>query len=228
MRSANLSVVDESSIGVRRGMRAQTDRIVLDGITWNQYDQILKALDGRHIFLTYDRGRLEIMTTGSRHELGKKLLARLLEVYVYEQKIPVVALGNWTLRKHSKLRGLEADECYYIRHELDVRGKMDLDIRHDPPPDLAIEIEVSRRLKSRRSIYAALGVPEVWRWDGQDLRFLQLGDDGKYTEISASLNLPQIKSDDLQRFMRMQPGTPVVEILESFGRWARELPGAGR
>lgn len=210
-----------------RRWKVRSNRVVLDGITWKQYETILNALDERHIFITYDRGRMEIMTTGFRHEGGKKLLARLLELMAYERRISIVGAGNWTLKRRKTQHGLEPDECYYVANVALVRGRDDVDIRRDPPPDLAIEMEVSRRLGTRRAIYASLGVPELWCWNGETLTFLHLNSQGRYDERETSRGFPFLRAADLQRFLLMEHGATDIEIMDAFKHWLGALPPAG-
>ena len=123
-------------------------------------------LDGRHVRLTYDRGELELMTVSHRHENHKHLLGVLLMVVAEELGIENHAAGSMTFKREDLDRGLEPDECYWIEHEPQMRSKEDYDQQNDPPPDLVLEVEVSCSVLDRLGIYAALKVPEVWRWDG--------------------------------------------------------------
>ena len=186
--------------------------VVLYGLTWADYERLLAARQtaGRkRVRITYDRGAAEIytpgggsphpadpgpgasaMTVGNRHERWKKLVARLLEAAAMGFRVPVVASGNVTLSRGDLEHGLEPDECYYVRNAARVAAVRELDLRTDPPPDLAIEIEVSRTVLDRLDLYAALGIPEVWRYDGEHVRFLARTTDGTYTEVPASLAFP--------------------------------------
>ncbi len=139
------------------------DRVVLHGVRWSTYEALLDDLDGCHIRLTYDRGRLEIMTKSAPHEWSKTLLARAFEEITLELDIPIRSGGEQTFRQELLEKGLEPDECYWIQHEPEVRGKRDISLETDPPPDLAMEIEISMSVLDRLGIYAALRVPEIWR-----------------------------------------------------------------
>src|SRR3954447_26703253 len=146
-------------------------RMTLDNISWDLYEDMLEAIGERPIHMTYDRGRLEIVTVSQLHEKVKTAIARLLEAYADAMEIDMEGLGSTTFKRKDLLRGLEPDECYYVAHAADVAGKNKLDLKVDPPPDLAIEVEVeiSPPDVARVPIYAALGVPEVWRYDEQGL-----------------------------------------------------------
>ena len=139
-----------------------TQRLVLHNVPWQSYVVIGDALPDRPALrMTYDRGNLEFMTTSPEHEKYKVRLGRLLEALVEECGLRVEPLGNMTMRREELERGLEPDECFWIANEPHMRARLDWDPRRDPPPDLVIEIEISRSALDRMGIYAALRVPEV-------------------------------------------------------------------
>ena len=118
---------------------------VFENVTWDYYTQTLEALDrsGQHARVTYDRGRMEIMTVGRKHEIIKMAISRLLETYAGEMRIGIEGVGNVNCRRAGLDRGLEPDECYYVTSVY--KGAEDkLDLDNNPPPDLAVEVEVSQ------------------------------------------------------------------------------------
>jgi Uma2 family endonuclease len=149
---------------------------VFENVSWEYYTQTLHQLDrsGQHARVTYDRGRMEIMTVGRRHEMIKKVIGRLLEKYADESGIGIEGVGNVTCRRQDVARGLEPDECYYVTSDYATIDDDLLDLEKNPPPDLAVEVEVTAGLGTRREIYAELGVPEVWRFDGRRVGVLSL------------------------------------------------------
>src|SRR5438309_10063092 len=146
---------------------ATEEPLVLENVRWSTYQALLRDLGDRPIHLTYDEGRLEIMTLSPQHEILKTLFGRFIEQLTLELDIPIKSLGSTTIARKELKRGLEPDECYYIGRESLVRGKMEFNFKKDPPPDLAIEVDVTRSSVSRQRVYAALGVPEMWRYDGE-------------------------------------------------------------
>jgi len=198
------------------------ERQVLTGVDWARYESLLREYEGRHFRLTYDRGTLEIMTVSPWHERAKKLLARLLEALAEELDIPVLGFGNWTMREELIARGLEPDECWYIQHEGLVRDKREIDLRVDPPPDLVVEVEVSRSVLDRLHIYAALKIPEVWRFDGQTLVVCLLGEDGEYVESPKSLTFPQPALEGLPLFFAQWDKVDQTRLIKSFRAWVRD------
>jgi Uma2 family endonuclease len=197
--------------------------VLLEDVPWQTYSRLVRAFDGRRsIRLTYDRGALEIMTISVEHENHGWFMGRLVLTLTEELGLPVMGGGSATFRSRRKLRGLEPDNCFWITSEPRVRGKRKIDLDVDPPPDLAIEIDVTRSSLSRLDIYAALGVPEVWRFDGEDLTIHLLGPDGEYREIASSPTFPGIKPRDLVRFMNMRFRTEENSVIRQFRTWVRE------
>lgn len=149
------------------------NQVVLRGVSWTTYQALsrdLEAEPGKR--LTYDQGTLEIMVPLPSHEGYKKLTGRLVEVTTEEMETEIRSLGSTTWSREDLRKGLEADQCYYIQNELAVRGKSEIDLAIDPPPDLAIEIDITSSSVDRLGIYAVLGVPEVWRYDGESLTII--------------------------------------------------------
>jgi Uma2 family endonuclease len=194
--------------------------LVLENIRWSTYQALLRDLGDRPIHLTYDQGRLEIMTLSSQHEILRTLLGQLIESLTLELNIPIKSLGSVTIARKELQRGLEPDECYYILHEPMVRGKMKLNFRKDPPPDLAVEVDVSRSSKSRQNVYAALGVPEMWRYEDK-LRVLHLHS-GKYLERDRSLSFPFLPISEVDKFIDRIREIDETTLLRSFRKWIQK------
>src|SRR5215216_7161905 len=148
--------------------------VLLQGISWEVYEALLRELGDQNLRLTYDSGELEIMSPIPEHESWKKLFARMIEIISLEMNIPMWPLGSTTFKQKNLKKGLEPDEGYYVANEAAVRWKKRLDLRRDPPPDLVVEIDITHRAVDREIIYAALGVPEIWRFDGRRLTCLHL------------------------------------------------------
>ena len=195
--------------------------IVLDGISWSAYEMLLRDLEGRRLRITYDCGRLEIMAVSHRHEYGKKLLARFVESMTLELDIPIHPGGSTTFKKELLKKGLEPDECYWIQNEPWMRNKWDFDIDLDPPPDLGVEVEVTRSILDRMGIYAALRIPEIWRFDGERLRVCVLGANGKYKEKAKSLAFPFLPMKEIERFLLDTEADNHTALMRSFHDWVR-------
>ena len=148
----------------------EVQHAVLYDVDWAFYNELLRRAENRNVRLTYDNGTLEIMSPLAEHESWKKRLASLIEVHAMELRLPMRRLGSTTYRRENLQKGLEPDECYYIQHVAQVKNKRRIDLDRDPPPDLVIEIELTSSTLAKAPIYASLGVPELWRFNGRQLR----------------------------------------------------------
>jgi Uma2 family endonuclease len=198
--------------------------VVLSDIDWRTYSRLLRTFAERPgIRLTYDHGNLEIMAPLLKHDNDGWILGALVFALTDELGLPVMPGGSTTLRRRLKQRGIEADACFWIANVPRMAGRRQLDLRTDPPPDLAIEIDVTHSSLDRLGIYAALGVPEVWRLVGDTLTFHVLGLDGSYIESHASRSFPLVTPADLLNFLRQvrQIGD-VNAVLRQFRDWVRQ------
>jgi Uma2 family endonuclease len=201
-------------------------RLVLTNVDWKTYTRLLRTFDERpSLRLTYDRGTLEIMTLTYGHESWGYVLGRMVDVLTEELGLPIAGGGSTTFRRKKRRRGLEPDQCYWITHEAQVRGKLRIDLRMDPPPDLAIEVDVTSSSLNRMGIYAALGVPEVWRFDGQAVSFHILNAAGDYEIRPNSALFPKVSSADILRFLLLRGHLEVNALLRQFRAWVRQAHG---
>lgn len=204
-------------------------RLVLPGVDWRTYARLLHIFaEHRSVRLTYDRGELEIISPLPEHESDVDMLGRFVVVLTEELGLPIKAGGATTLRRKRKRRGLEPDHCWWIAHEPQMRGKRALDLRVDPPPDLAIEVDVTSSSLNRMGIYAALRVPEVWRLDGPALTFQVLGAGGRYAESPHSLAFPLVTPADLVGCLALRATLDENAVVRQFRAWVRQRLGAGR
>jgi Uma2 family endonuclease len=201
---------------------AVEQRVVLNNVSWEGYESCLKELKGRAVRITFDRGELEIMVVSHGHENYGKLLARFVETLTEELGIPIHSGKSTTCKQEKKRRGLEADESYWIENEPRMRGRKDFDLATDSPPDLALEVEISRSALNRMAIYAALGVPEVWRFDGHRLYVHRLGADGKYSLCESSPTFPDLPLSEVLRFLHESDTVDETTLIRSFRKWVRQ------
>jgi Uma2 family endonuclease len=201
---------------------AGQQHIVLDGVSWETYEQILRDLQDRPIRVTYDRGTLEMMAPLPYHERWKTRYGRLIEAMCEERDIEVDSLGSSTFRREDLDRGLEPDECYYVQHADDVREKHEIDLTVDPPPDLVVEIDITRTSVPKQPIYASLGVPELWRFDGKRLNVLRLRK-GKYHPAKSSAIFPFLPMAQFQQFVLRLASERQSKVLREFRAWVNTL-----
>jgi Uma2 family endonuclease len=194
--------------------------IVLEDATWELYEQLLRDIGDRPIRINYDQGRLEMMSPLPEHEEVKVLVHDLIKALALELNLEMKSLGSTTFRRKDKAKGLEPDECFYFKHEKRMRGRKRLNLKKDPPPELVVEVDITHRSVDREAIYAGLGVPEIWRWDGTKLECLELAA-GAYRLRAKSLVFPFLAPADLTRFIRMRTRTGETAIVRKFREWIR-------
>lgn len=197
--------------------------VLLEDVSWETYEEFLEELDRhkRHLRVTYDDGRMEIMTLTNRHEQNKKLLARLVEMYALVMELDITGVGSLTLKK-PKRKGLEPDESYYVQTPAPDVMVMRLDLKKYPPPDLGIEVDITRGSIARQPVYAFIGVPEVWRFDGERVNFLHRKRDGKYRTATHSKAFPDIAASDINRFIAMSSDMSQSATVRAFRDWLGE------
>jgi Uma2 family endonuclease len=199
-------------------------RFVLHGVSFATYMALREDLDRAnvHTRLTFDRGTLELMTVSFEHEHGSRSLFALILQIATELDIPLEGGGSTTFAREDLDRGIEPDECFYIANAARIQGQKNIDLTIDPPPDLAIEIDVSRSSIDKMAIYAALGVPEFWRLDDGVVRFHRLGPEGRYEAVESSPAFPFLGRTDVEEWLRRRESMSLSAWTRAIGVWARE------
>jgi Uma2 family endonuclease len=196
-------------------------RVVLHNIGWNTYERLLADHQNNSApRFTYDRGELEIMSPSPEHEAFNRSIALLVEFVASEMGIDVYDLGSTTFRREDLGRGFEPDSCFYIQNEERVRGKDRIDLTTAPPPDLVIAIDITSPSFNKLPIYAQIGVPEVWRFDGERLTIL-LPEGSGYVETTESIVLPPVTSNVLTGFIEKSKTTRRTIWLKSVREWVQ-------
>jgi Uma2 family endonuclease len=194
---------------------------LFEDVDWEYYELTLKQLEraGQHARVTYDEGRMEIMTKTGWHEIMKTAVARLLEHYSVVIDVPIQGAGESTCKRRDQRKGVEADEWYFVTHSpvLDDQGY--LDVKDGPPPDLAIESEVSRTLIERQPIYARLRIAEVWRVSLEGIIIERLEGE-EYRAVEKSVFFPNLDMNEFFRFVKIAVENQHRAIKE-FDAWVR-------
>jgi Uma2 family endonuclease len=197
-------------------------RVVLPRVSWETYERLLADDEERRIpRMTFDRGVLELVTPSMPHDEDAGTIARFVEVATAIMGIPIRSVGATTFRRRDLERGFEPDEIFYIQSEPRIRVKRQVDLSVDPPPDLVLEMEMSRSAINKLALFAAMGIPEVWRPEGERIIFhILVG--GAYRESATSLALPMLTSDVLARFLEQSQTLPSPEWFQAVSEWARQ------
>lgn len=195
-------------------------RLLLRDVTWQEFETILDELgDHRGARLAYANGMLEMMMPLPEHEDDKEIIGDLIKALLEELDIEFRSLGSTTFKK-AQTQGLEPDQCFYIQNEAAIRGKQRIDLTVDPPPDLAIEIDVTSR--THPSIYAALGVPELWQFNQGTLQIHVLQGD-RYTLVAESPNFRGFPlASVLPHYLAESKTVGRNKVLKAFRQWVRE------
>ena len=195
------------------------DRVVLKHISWQTYQSLIVDFEREPaIRLTYDRGILEIRMPLAPHETYKKILGRLIEAATEELDLEIRSLGSLTCSREDLAKGLEPDQCYYIQNEEQVRGIEQIDLAKLPPPDLAVEIDITSSSLDRFSIYADLKVPEIWRYDGRSLVIYRLVG-SEYIMQERSIALQILRTEDILRFLNLSASIGENSLVKQFRQW---------
>ncbi|MGC1396783.1 MAG: Uma2 family endonuclease [Coleofasciculaceae cyanobacterium] len=196
-------------------------RILFSDISWQEFEAILEDLgEHRSSRVAYDHGTLEIMTPLPEHETGKEIISDLVKALLEELDIEFCTLGSTTFKNELMSQGIEPDDCFYIQNEAAVRGKNRLDLTVDPPPDLALEIDVTSR--THPSIYEALGVPELWQFDNGKLQINML-QDGKYIKSENSPNFSNFPlTEMIPQYLIQCKTVGRNKTMKAFRAWVRE------
>ena len=198
--------------------------VLLRGVSWSTYEQLCADIGDSHAaHLAYCDGVLEIMVLSFKHETLNRILASIAEIVAEELDIDLVNAGSTTFKRADMQRGSEADSCFYIQHAGDVRGKDSIDLAVDPAPDLVIEVDLTHPSLDKMPIYAALGVPELWRYDGTALTIYTLSGSA-YQLQPASSALPNIDGQTITHFVERAQTTKRTEWLAQLRAWLREKP----
>ncbi|MEG4088002.1 Uma2 family endonuclease [Microcoleus sp. Pol12B4] len=204
-------------------MTAQTlappEQIVhLSGISWQTYETLLAEIGDRQIRLRYNRGNLEIRLPSPQHERFKIIMGRFVQTLAEELDVRIEPLGSTTF-KRPELSGVEPDECFYIQNISAVKRKK-IDLTQDPPPDLVVEIDITSRSENSLQVYADLGVPEVWIYNGRRLRINRF-ENGEYVEGEISLAFPSLPILEMVGFLEQAETMDYLELVKAFRNWVK-------
>lgn len=196
-------------------------QLVLKDVSWQAFERILEELgETRAARVSYSDGMLEIMTPLPEHKADKVIIGDLVKALLEELDIEFWSLASTTFKNEEMAQAVEADDCFYIKNEAAVRGKKRLDLRFDPPPDLAIEIDITSR--TRFNNYEMLKVPELWRYDGSKLE-IDVLQDGKYIESNTSYNFPQFPVKEvICQYLEQSKVVGINTMMEAFRKRVRE------
>ena len=197
-------------------------QVLLREVSWEEFEAILQELgDRRSSRVAYCDGILEIMTPLPEHEYFKQAISIAIEDMAETLELDYESYGSTTWRRQSKQAGVEADNCFYFQNEAIVRGRLDINLTQDPPPDLALEIDVTSKSLERFPIYARLGIPELWCYDAGILTIYHLQQE-QYVEVEHSTIFPQLNIRALPQLIESHRADGRLALRRSLRAWVRE------
>ena len=204
----------------------QGAHLFLSNINWDEFEQILDELqeEGR-LRITYYEGMLEIMVPLPGHENRKEIIGDLVKALLEELDIEFAPMGSSRFKRKLMKAGIEPDACFYVQNEAAVRGMERIDLDVSPPPDLAIEIDITSDSQIKKDSYRALGVPELWIYDGSSLEIYVLFE-GQYMKTLRSQvfsNLPV--SAVIPNYLSRSRVEGRNALLKDFRHWVKNFLG---
>jgi Uma2 family endonuclease len=212
---------------IRQGMKLaleEENSVILSNVSWETYTQVVEETmdEIRNPRFYFDEGNLLIMSVSSEHEGVKDSIVYLINILTEEFQINARSLGSTTYLKEDIEKGFEPDSCFYFENEPKIRGVKRMDMNVYPAPDLIIEVDITSLSTFRQKIFAAFGVPEIWRFDGEKIEILKL-EEGKYLPIENSLALPLVTPEKLTEFIRESETLSRLEWINKIRNWAGEV-----
>ena len=206
--------------------RTRRQSSIIYNVSWEEYEELLGKYWGKQFpRFNYNDEVLEIVMPNSvSHEEEKYLLTKLVDLIAEELEISLRNFGSATFKRKDLKKGVEPDSCFYIQSVTAIEGKRDFTLDDAPPPDLIIEADVTSSSLPRFPIFAALGVPEIWRYDANDeqVRFYRLEND-KYKEIKNSLALPELTNEKAREFLELSQTLSSTAWAKKVREWARGI-----
>ena len=192
-------------------------------VSWDEYEDLLEQVGEAPGFrISYDNGSLCVMTISSEHEKYALFINSLIAGVRLRLRRDILAFGSATMRKRKSTKGNEPDACFYVQTASVIGNRIQLDFETDPPPDIAVEIDMHHDSRSKFPIYAALGVPEIWRYDGQVMTIYHLEEDlteSLYVEQEASTALPMLTGQILTEMIERMRRDGELSALLAFDEW---------
>lgn len=190
-------------------------RTVLENVRWETFLELADSRSGSVPRMTFDQGMLELMTPRRQHEAIGCLIGRIVETYSEARGIEILSCASTTFKRPDLDRAFEPDESYYIAHADHIRPKDEVDLQIDPPPDLVIEVEITSSAIAKLRLFAAMGVPEVWRHDGNRLAMLGL-EGAAYGPLVSSLGLPGLTAAMINSVLARRFETGETALIKEF------------
>ncbi len=196
--------------------------LIFNHVSWEMYEKLLEIFtEYPSIRITYNHGILELMSPLPEHERVSWTLGRLITILSEELNLEIIGLKSTTWKAKPKAVGKEADECFYLQNEAKMRGKLQINLEIDPPPDLVVEVDLTHSFLNKLDIYAQLKVPEIWQYHNQKITIYLL-DNETYQESEISLAFPNFPVKKLAQFINLDAQKGENERMREFRKWVQK------
>ena len=200
--------------------------VTFHDVSWDEYEELLEQVgEAPGLRVSYDNGSLHVMTISAEHEKYSEFIKSLIAGLRLRLQINILAFGSATMRKPRRSAGHEPDASFYVQTAPLIGNKIQLDFETDPPPDIVVEVDVHHDSRPRFRVYAALGVPEIWRYDGKAVTMYYLateaqdGEPSKYLERNTSIALPMLTAQVLTEMLDRMRKDGELSALLAFDEW---------
>ncbi|HEX5085191.1 MAG TPA: Uma2 family endonuclease [Blastocatellia bacterium] len=198
--------------------------VIFHGATWEDYEELLDQVgEAAGLRISFNDGTLKVMSLSSEHEKYVRFIEGLIVAIKLRLRINIVSFGSTTMRKRRKSKGNEPDACFYVQTAAVIGNRIELDFSIDPPPDIVLEVDIHHDSTNNDAIYAALGAPEIWRYDGCAMTIYHL-QEGEYVVAEASRALSMLNGEILTEHMNRMLRDGEFEALLAFDGWLQSLP----
>ena len=197
--------------------------VIFHGVTWEEYEELLDQVgEASGLRISYNDGTLKVMSLSVEHEACVRFIEALIGAIRIGLRINIISTGSATMRKQRKKKGNEPDASFYVQSASAIGNRLDLDFSVDPPPDVVVEVDIHHDSTDNDSIYAALGVPEIWRYNGWTASIWRL-QGNNYVEVEASPALPMITSAILTEYLTRLREEGEFAAIIAFNEWLQSL-----
>lgn len=229
--SLQLAMLPESMITETTNYLAVVEKmpddtiVVFHNVTWEEYEELLAQVgEASSLRISFNDGTLKVMTLSHEHEKHAEFVKRLVSALSLRLHINILFFGSATMRKRKKSKGNEADASFYVQTAAAIGNRIHLDLAVDPPPDVVVEVDIHHDSRENYPIYVALGVPEIWRYDGKEMTIYLL-QQSEYVGVETSLALPMLSSRVLTEYIRRMQQDGEFNAILAFDEWLQSLPG---
>ena len=193
--------------------------VTFHDVSWEEYEGLLERVgEASGLRISYNEGTMQVMTLSSEHEAYAEFIGGMLRMLSMRLRINIRFFGSATIRKKPRRKGKESDGCFYVQTAALIGNRVQLDFEKDPPPDVAVEIDIHHASRDMFAIYAGLGIPEVWRYDTRQLT-IHLLRGSRYVKANASQALPMLTSAILTEFLARLRQDGEFQGMLAFDEW---------